>query len=119
MGMNWLRLLAAIGLPPLIAVPLAVFFWARRHSGLGTGVGVGVLIAGAVLFAGVEFVESVRFAMWCDQTGAPCPPSNPSDFVRLAAYGFVALLQGWAFLILETVVEPRLSERHVAREWRR
>ena len=119
MHMNWLRLLAAFGLPPLVAVPVAVLFWARRQIDIGTIAGAGVLFVGAVMFGGVEYVDGIRFRMWCQQTGTPCPSSNPSDFARISLYGVVAMVQTMVLFLVAELVDRRRAEGRFDRKWRR
>jgi hypothetical protein len=119
MHMNWLRLLAAFGLPPLVAVPVAVLFWVRRQTDLGTIAGAGVLFIGALVFGGVEYVDGIRFRMWCAQTGTPCASSSPSDFARISAYGVVAMVQTMVLFVVAELVERRREQRRFDPKWRR
>ena len=119
MGTNWLRVLAAFGLPPLIAVPLAILFWARRQMTVGTVVGVGVFFVAAIAFSGIEYVESLRFWAACLQSDTTCRSSGPDDFARITAYGFVAMVQGMALFLLEASVERHEAEKGFDTPWRR
>ncbi len=116
--MNWLRILAAPLLPALIAVPTAVVFWKRQQSALGTVLGAGVLLVGALIFGGLEYVDGIRFRLWCEQTRTPCRPSHPSDFIRISVYGFVAMAEIMALFLAAGSFESRLERKHYDRQWR-
>jgi hypothetical protein len=118
MRMNWLRLLAAIGLPPLVALPVAVLCWKRRQMDIGTIVGAGMLFVGALVFGGIEYVDGIRFRMWCEQTGTPCPSSSPSDFARISAYGIVAMVEVMVLFVVAALVERRQARRPYDPRWR-
>lgn len=119
MRMNWLRLLAAFGLPPLVAIPIAVALWRKRQAALGAIVGAGVLFVGALVFGGIEYVDAIRFRMWCQQTGTPCPSSSPSDFVRIALYGILAMAQVMALFLVADCVENHQARKRFESQWRR
>ena len=103
----------------VIAVPIAALFWVRRQWTFGTVIGAGVLLSGALFFGGLEYVGGLQFRIACEQTGTPCAPSNPSDFVRISVYGIVAMLQvmmlfvaagGWSLGGSESITMPSGGE---------
>ena len=118
MGMNWTRIAQALTLPILIVLPLAWFCWATRRWLAATVLGSAVFFVAFIVFAGIEYGEAVRYRARCEATQTPCPPSSPSDFVRIVAYGGVAMGQVMLLFLFSDAIEKRLRDRDVDPAWR-
>jgi hypothetical protein len=116
--MNWTRLaLSAVG-PFLVALPIAALLWRGRQATIGTVVGAAVILMGSVLFMAVEYGEAVRFRVLCAEENRPCPPSEPSDFVRIVSYAMVGMVQVMVVFVIGGWVEDRRQRRQRDPEWR-
>jgi hypothetical protein len=102
-------MLSALILPLLVAVPVAVLLWTRRQVTVGTVAGAGILLFGALVFGGVEYVDNVRFRLNCELRGALCGPSHPSDFVKISIFGVIAMMQVMALFVVSMIVERRMT----------
>ena len=119
MGMNWTRMAQALMLPMLVVVPIAGLCWAKGRLLSATILGSGIFFIGFIVFAGVEYSEAVSYRVWCEATNTPCPPSRPSDFTRIVAFGAVAMLQVMALFLFSERIEQRIRDRGVDPAWRR
>jgi hypothetical protein len=115
---NWSRIALASVTPLALAVPIAWAFWRRTQFIIGNAVGAGILFMSAVLFAGSEYVEFLRYRLHCEATNAICPPSHPSDFMRLSAYAVVGFVHVMALFVLSGVIEDRVRRREYDTNWR-
>jgi hypothetical protein len=118
MRMNWLRMAEALALPMLLIGPLLWMCWSRGRLLSGIIAGSAIAFVGFIIFAGVEYAESVRFRIWCEASNTPCPPSVPSDFTRIVAYGSVAMVQVMAVFLAAQTFEKRLRDREFDPSWR-
>jgi hypothetical protein len=89
---NWSRIAIAAVLPVFLALPVAWAFWRKKQAIIGNAVGAGILFMSAVLFAGADYVEFLRYRLGCKMAHLGCPLSVPSDFMKLSAYGIVAFI---------------------------
>jgi hypothetical protein len=118
MAMNWTRMAQAATFPLLVVAPIAWICWAKRRLLSATILGSAVFFVGFIFFAGAEYSEAVSYRVWCETTNTPCPPSTPSDFVRIVAYGGVAMVQVMLLYLLSDAIERRLRNRDVDPAWR-
>lgn len=116
--MNWPTLAAAAVLPLLIALPVAALFWRRRRSSIGTVLGIGVVLVAAVGFMALEYGEGLHYRALCAEQNLPCPPSKPSDFVKIFSYGLVGMADVMLVFLVGSGVEARQQRRRRSVEWR-
>jgi len=119
MGTNWTRILQALTLPILAAAPIAWLCWAKGRLLAATILGSGVFFVAFIVFAGMEYYESVSYRVWCEASNTPCRPSSPSDFTRIVAYGGIAMLQVMMLYLFSDTIERRIRDRDVDPSWRR
>src|SRR5688500_5896181 len=106
--MNWVMLAAAAVLPVFVVPPVALFLWRKQQPIVGNAVGALLLFIGFLVFGGSEYVDAMAYRKWCQEMNQPCPISDPSDFVKIMAFGIVAMAQIMAlFLVSDVVVERR------------
>jgi hypothetical protein len=84
----------------------------------GTLLATGVFFLGFVIFAGLEFVDNFRYRLWCQATETLCPPSDPSDFTKIVAYGVVAMCQVMILFLVSLGIERRLRNSEYDPAWR-
>jgi hypothetical protein len=116
--MNWSRIALASIVPLAPAVPIAWLCWRRKQFIIGNAVGAGILFMSAVLFAGADYVDFLRYRLWCKATQAMCAPSHPSDFMKLSAYAVVGFVHVMALFLLSAAIEDRARRRDYDAKWR-
>ena len=116
--MNWGRLAFAAVVPIFIALPVAALFWRRKRIDIGNAMGGAVFFVSAIVFAGGEYVEGIAYRMQCEAMELGCPKSEPSDFVKLMGYGFLAFIQVCALYLGSMRAERRIRENDYSPEWR-
>jgi hypothetical protein len=116
--MNWSRIVAASIWPIAVALPIAALAWRKRKPLLGNILGLGILFLSAITFASIEFGDAFYYRLWCQEVDAPCPPSDPSDFVRIATYGIVAFVQAGVLFWVGLKVEERMRRGEFDPSWR-
>lgn len=72
----------------------------------------------AVLFAGADYVEFLRYRLGCKMAHLGCPLSVPSDFMKLSAYAVVGFLHVMALFLLSATIEDRAKRRDYDANWR-
>jgi hypothetical protein len=118
-GINWWLLGAAAVLPPVVAAPASLFFWRKGWTLFGNATGLSVIFVACLCFGCMEYVEAVRYRYGCEAAALPCPPSHPSDFVRLSLFAYLAMFQAMLLFIVSATVERRLKQRETEPMWRR
>jgi len=109
--MNWLRIGAAAILPLLIAFPVLLLLWNRQQVIVGNTIWALLFFIGFLVFCGSEYVDFMAYRKWCLEMNQPCPISHPSDFVRIMAFGMVAMAQIMTMFVVSDIV----AERHRVR----
>jgi len=115
---NWSRIGTASIFPVFLALPLAWLFWRKKQVIIGNSVGAGILFMSAVLFAGADYVEFLRYRLGCQAAHLGCPPSHPSDFMKLSAYAVVAFVHVATLFLLSAIFEDRIKRRDYDASWR-
>ena len=113
---NWIAVM--VGVPPLLAAPIAAVGWRREEMILGNLAG-SIVIFSAVL--GLILRESAaldRLTRQCLDAGFTCWP-QPGAFIRYAIYAGTGLVEVMALFLVSLRVERRMRQRGYAPEWRR
>jgi hypothetical protein len=118
-GINWHLIAFASVLPLLVGFAVALPFWKRNNLVVGNTVGLFVMFVGFLFFAGSEYADALKFRYWCAETQTPCPPTGSGDFLRIAAFGMIAMVQAAAIYVASGDIERRASSRHYKPRWRR
>jgi phosphotransferase system glucose/maltose/N-acetylglucosamine-specific IIC component len=105
-------------LPVFLALLVAWGFWRKRQVIIGNAVGAGILFMSAVLFAGADYVEFLRYRLGCQAAHLGCPLSHPSDFIKLSAYAVVGFVHVMALFLLSSMIEDRIERRDHDASWR-
>jgi hypothetical protein len=108
---NWFRIGVAAFVPLVVALPVAGVLWRRGQMIVGNAVGALLLFIGFLVFGGLEYVDAMAYRRHCQDMNLPCPISKPSDFVKIMAFGLVAMAQIMALFILSDAVEQRTRRR--------
>ncbi len=119
MTWHWLRMSEAVLLPLPLAGIAAWLCWRRRYLLAGIISAAFIFFAGFIVFAGLEFLEAFRYRLDCEAGNLPCPPSEPSDFIRIAAYGMIAMAQVMCLFLASGSMERRIRDRELDPAWRR
>jgi hypothetical protein len=106
---NWYRIAAASTVPIVVAAPIIAFCWQKRRVMTGTLLGSGVFFLGFVFFAAWDFAEALNYAR---------PITDPSEFTKIAVYGFVAMLQVMALFLVSQATEKRIRDSERDPVWR-
>jgi hypothetical protein len=117
-GVNWTLLGAASLLPMLLALAIAWPFWRKRSVIAGNTAGLAVLFISCLLAGGIEYVDALRFSLFCQGNATGCRTPHPSNFIRLAAFGFIAMVQAMALYVISGLKERRLERSHYESRWR-
>jgi hypothetical protein len=91
--------------------------WRKTQPIIGNAVGAGIFFMSAVLFAGADYVEFLRYRLGCKMAHLGCPLSVPSDFMKLSAYGVVAFIHVMALFLLSAAIEDRARRRDYDASW--
>jgi hypothetical protein len=105
--MNWSRLAIAAVLPMLAVLPVALALWRKQQPIVGNAIGALVLFMGFLFFGGSEYVDGLAYRKWCQEMNQPCPISDPSDFVKIMAFGIVTMVQIMGLFLVSDVVANR------------
>lgn len=101
-------LAAAAGLPVVLVLPVTLFLWRRQQPIVGNAIGALLLFMGFLFFGGSEYVDAMAYRKWCQEMNQPCPISDPSDFVKIMAFGIVTMVQIMVLFLVSDVVEERI-----------
>jgi len=109
--MPWLMLAAAAVVPVFVVWPVALFLWKKHQPIVGNAIGALLFFMGFLVFGGSAYVDAMAYRKWCQEMNQPCPISDPSDFVKIMAFGMVAMAQTMALFL----VSDRWEARHKTR----
>lgn len=107
--MNWYRIAAAATVPIMLAAPIVTFCWVRRRILAATIIGSALFFVTFIFFAAWEFADRLSYAH---------PLAEPSIFVKIVTYGFVAMVQVMALFLLSQAVEERIRNSEYDPAWR-
>jgi RsiW-degrading membrane proteinase PrsW (M82 family) len=117
-AVSWDLLAVASVLPLVVALAVAWPFWKRNKVIAGNTAGLAAIFLSCLLLGGAEYVEAIRFRYWCEGTATGCKPSNPSDFVRMALFGFIAMFQAMVLYTVSALRERRAERSQYEARWR-
>ena len=117
-GINWGLLgIASVG-PMVVALAVAWPFWRKGSVIAGNTAGLAVLFICCLLAGGTEYVDALKFSIFCEGNATGCKPPRPSNFIRLATFGFIAMIQAMLLYVISALKERRLSRSHYESRWR-
>jgi hypothetical protein len=114
---SWFWIGLAIVVPTIVGMLIALPFWLARQATLGNVVGAGVMLFGALLSLGREFVAMRALREACTSKGIPFRPV-PDEFTRYAVYAGIGFAEVFAVFLVGLAIEERLRARERSREWR-
>ena len=117
-GVNWMLLGVTSLVPMLLALAVAWPFWRRRSVISGNTAGLAVVFICCLLAGGMEYADSLRFSIMCAENATGCRTPHPSNFIRLAMFGFIAMIQAMTLYIISALEERRLARSHYEARWR-
>ena len=116
-NLSWFWIVIGLTVPPIVAGAIAYPIWRGGQSIFGNIAGSIVIFGAAIGLMMREHLELDALTKACLARSVTCWP-EPSAFVRMAIYAFIALVQVIVLFSVSLRVETNLRNRDYAPEWR-
>jgi hypothetical protein len=115
---NWDLIWLASVLPILVSLAVAWPFWKSGRFIIGTVAGLAVVLVSCLIFGFAEYADALKFRYWCAETNTPCKPTGSGDFLRIAVFAFIAMLQAMLLHVISGMKEHRTDRAGYDAGWR-
>ena len=115
--MSWYWIAAALTVPTLAAILIALPFWVNDAPLAGNLVGAGIILLAAIASVVREQSDVQRLLLRCVAAGTPCLV-HPAPFTRFAVYGAIGMAEVALLFALSLWVEEKRRRRLLGTEWR-
>jgi hypothetical protein len=112
--LSWYWIGLALGIPTLAGFLIALPFWFARATMMGNIVGSGVMLFGALLSIGREYVALKALRLEHFEAGKMFRAS-PDDFTRYAIYAGIGFAEVFLLFMVSIWVEEALRRRRGGR----
>jgi len=107
---SWYWIGLALAIPTVAGFVIALPFWLARATMMGNIVGSGVILVGALLSIGREYVSLAAIRLEHFEGGKLFRPS-PDEFTRYAIYAGIGFAEVFLLFMVSIWVEEALRRR--------